>query len=294
MNVLQFSFEAIGTSWTIDIFAHNSSLTKQDFINKVQQRIDDYDKVYSRFRKDSLITKLAKQGGQELFPTDSRELFALYKKLYKATDGAFTPLIGNVMEDLGYDAAYSLKPKATIRQTPLWKDIIDFKYPKLTLKEPAILDFGAAGKGHIVDLVGVMLELEGVTSYCIDAGGDILYKSAVKDPLRIGLEHPTNPKQVIGLVNITNGSICGSAGNRRKWGNYHHIIDPRTNTSPDSITSIWVIAKKAILADALATALYFTKPEVLSEHFTFDYAMLYKDMSLEKSKSFPGEIFYGS
>lgn len=294
MNTLQFSFEAIGTAWTIDIFAHNTNLTKNDFINKITQRIDEYDHIYSRFRQDSIITKLSKAGGSEQLPNDSRELFRLYKDLYKITEGTFTPLIGNVMEDLGYDSTYSLKPKDIIRTAPSWDDTIDFKYPKLTLKQPAVLDFGAAGKGHIVDLVGVLLELEGVTSYCIDAGGDILYKSAQKDPLRIGLEHPTNPKQVIGLVNITNGSICGSAGNRRTWGKYHHIIDPKTNSSPEHIVSVWVIAKKAILADALATALYFTSPESLSEHFSFDYAMLYKDLTLKKSETFPGEIFYNT
>ncbi len=294
MQTLQFSFEAIGTSWTIDIFAYNSRLTKQDFINKVHERIEVYDKVYSRFRPDSTLVKLAAKGGQDILPNDSRELFKLYHKLYKITDKAFTPLIGNVMEDLGYDASYSLKPKETIRQAPKWEDIIEFHYPKLELKQPAMLDFGAGGKGHIVDQVGVLLELEGVTSYCIDAGGDILYKSAEQNPLRIGLEHPANPKQVIGLVNITNGSICGSAGNRRKWDKYHHIVDPKTNTSPEHIVSVWVIAKKAILADALATALYFTSPEVLSEHFTFDYAMLYKDLTLKKSETFPGEIFYNT
>lgn len=292
MKSFQFSFEAIGTSWMIDVFESLPLTKQQDIVAAVKQRIGEYERVYSRFRADSLVTAISKQEGEYTLPKDSRELMTLYRKLYTITDGAFTPLIGNVLSDAGYDAKYTLKPKETIRTAPAWEDVIEFHFPKLLIKQPALLDFGAAGKGHIVDLVGKLMELQGITSYGIDAGGDMLYKSITKEPIRIGLEHPENPKQVIGVVDITNNSICGSAGNRRKWDTYHHIINPKTNTSPENILSIWVIAKKTILADALATALFFAPAETLAEQFAFDYAMLYKDYTLQKSDTFPGEIFY--
>lgn len=294
MNAYQFSFEAIGTLWTIDIFDALPLTAQQTITALVKKRIEEYDSVYSRFRAESLISKMTQKEGEYTFPRDSKELFSLYHKLYTITEGAFTPLIGNVLEDAGYDASYSLKPKSVIRKAPTWEETLDFRFPKMHLKKPALLDFGAAGKGQIVDLVGRVLELQGYGSYCIDAGGDMLYKSLAKEPIRIGLEHPENPKQVIGVVSLTNSSICGSAGNRRKWGTYHHIINPHTNTSPQEILSVWVIAKKTIVADALATALYFTSAEKLLGHFDFQYAMLYRDFSLKKSDPFPGEIFYNT
>jgi len=294
MKSFQFSFEAIGTAWVIDIFDHVVATDQQKLVDQVKERIDVYDSVYSRFRSGSVVQTMAKREGEYTLPRDSKELLTLYHKLYTLTDGAFTPLIGDVLEDTGYDAAYSLKPKAAIRTALPWDEVIDFHFPKMYIKKPALLDFGAAGKGQLVDLVGRVLELAGYSSYCVDAGGDILYKSMQKEPLRIGLEHPVNLKQVIGVVEVTYGSICGSAGNRRKWDKFHHIIDPRTNTSPDTIQSVWVIAKKAILADALTTALYFTSAEKLSENFEFEYAMLYKDFTLKKSDNFPGEIFYNT
>lgn len=292
MKSFQFSFEAIGTNWMIDIFEPLPLEKQRTIVAAVKERIEEYERVYSRFRSESIVSAMAKKEGEYTLPKDSKELMTLYRKLYTITGGAFTPLIGNVLEDTGYDVSYSLKPKETIRKAQEWDDVIEFHFPKIIMKQPSLLDFGAAGKGHIVDLVGKLMELQGITSYCVDAGGDMLYKSIEKEPIRIGLEHPENPKQVIGVVDITYGSICGSAGNRRKWDKYHHIINPQTNTSPENILSIWVIAKKTILADALATALFFTPAETLLEHFAFEYAMLYKDYTMQKSKTFPGEIFY--
>jgi FAD:protein FMN transferase len=294
MKSFQFSFEAIGTSWMIDVFSPLPVEKQRSIITQVKNRIEEYERVYSRFRSESIVSAMAKKEGEYTLPKDSRELLAVYKKIYTITEGAFTPLIGNVIEDIGYDKDYSLTPKETIRKAPAWEDVIDFHFPKFIMKQPAVIDFGAAGKGHIVDLVGKLMELQGICSYCVDAGGDMLYKSIDKEPIRIGLEHPENLKQVIGVVEITNGSICGSAGNRRKWDKYHHIINPKTNTSPENILSVWVIAKKTIIADALATALFLTPAEKLLEHFEFEYAMLYKDYSLQKSKTFPGEIFYNT
>jgi FAD:protein FMN transferase len=292
MKSFQFSFEAIGTAWVIDIFESISLQKQQEIVALVKQRISEYDSVYSRFHPESIISKMAKQEGEYTLPKDSKELMTLYKKLYTITNGAFTPLIGQALADTGYDATYSLTPKETIADVPEWDDRIEFHFPKIIMKKPALLDFGAAGKGHIIDLVGRTMELHGITAYCVDAGGDILYKSIRREPIRIGLEHPENAKQVIGVVSLTYGSICGSAGNRRKWDKYHHILDPKTKRSPEDILSIWVIAKKTILADALATALFFTKPETLKEHFEFEYAMLNKEYKLQKSDTFPGEIFY--
>jgi FAD:protein FMN transferase len=292
MKSFQFSFEAIGTAWVIDIFDSISLQQQQAIIALVKQRIEEYDKVYSRFRPDSIVSAMAKKEGEYTLPKDSKELMTMYKKLYTITDGYFTPLIGQVLEDIGYDATYSLKPKDSIANVPSWDDVIEFHFPKIIMHKPALLDFGAAGKGHIIDLVGRAMELNGISAYCVDAGGDILYKSIAREPIRIGLEHPENEKQVIGVVSLPYGSICGSAGNRRKWDTYHHIINPKTKKSTEDILSVWVIAKKTILADALATALFFTSPETLRDHFDFEYAMLNKDYKLKKSDTFPGEIFY--
>jgi FAD:protein FMN transferase len=278
-----YSFEAIGTHWKVDANEGIPTLEVKDFI-------DQFDRDYSRFRDDSLVTKISRKKGIYTLPKNAKLIFHFYEKLYKLTSGAITPLIGSVMVQAGYDAKYSLMAKKLTRP-PKWEDIISYEYPKLVVRKPILLDFGAAGKGYLIDLVGSLLKKNGVKNFCIDAGGDILYSSKKGERLRVGLEHPDNTSQVIGVTEILNESICGSAGNRRRWGKFNHIINPHTLKPIADIKATWVIAKEAMIADGLATALFFVKPERLIKDFTFEYFIVYKDFSFSKSENFKGEIF---
>lgn len=291
MPSTEFAFEAIGTKWRIDIFDDISEEKKSNISNQIKKYIEDFDKDYSRFRSDSLVHKMSLEKGTYDLPLNAKPLFDLYKDLYKITDGAVTPLIGNVLSDAGYDSDYSLQPK-TLHTPYSWNEALDYIYPKLIIKKPSILDFGAAGKGYLIDLIGIILHKNNINSFCIDAGGDILYKNNSKKSLRIGLEHPENTDQVIGIVNLHNQSICGSAGNRRKWGNFNHIINPHTLQSPTNILAVWVISETALIADAMTTCLFFTPNDVLNKHFSYEYLILNSDYSIEKSDNFNAELFY--
>lgn len=286
----QFVFDAIGTKWVIDVFDEISSQLEEKTLKLIKDRIEEFDKNYSRFRSDSLVTKISQTAGKYKLPSDAKSLIDLYKKLYKVTGGKVTPLIGNTMEEAGYDASYSLKSK-TLHTPPKWEEILDYKYPTLTLKKPVMLDFGAAGKGYLVDIVGKILTNNNLNSFCIDAGGDILYKTNSQKSIKVGLENPHDLNQVIGVVELINMSICGSAGNRRSWGEFNHIIDPVKLISPTNIVATWVIADNALTADGLSTALFFEKGEKLQKHFNFEYLILNADYSMEKSNNFPGEVF---
>ncbi len=193
------------------------------------------------------------------------------------------------MSDAGYDAAYSLQSKV-LSTPPRWKDVLDFHGEVLTTTQPVLLDFGAAGKGYLVDLIGELLTQQGIASFCIDAGGDMLYRRS-DVTLRVGLEHPDDPSQVVGVAELHGQALCGSAGNRRAWGEYHHIIDPHTLTSPRHIKATWAVATDTMTADGLATALFFTTPQKLRKHFQFEYIIIYTDNHLEYSPAFPGHIF---
>lgn len=288
---INFVFEAIGTKWVIDIFDPLSNKSQAEVLQKIRERIDLFDQNYSRFRKDSLVSKMSQVAGEYTLPEDAQPLFDLYQKLYLLTEGKFTPMIGNVLEEAGYDANYSLKPKK-LKKPLTWEEALNYKYPLLKVRKPVTLDVGAGGKGYLIDLISELLEESQVKAFCIDAGGDILYKNPSNQELQIGLEHPENLEQVIGVVNLVNRSICGSAGNRRKWLDYHHIIDPQNLSSPQHILATWVVAKETLLADALSTCLFFVNSDKLEVAFDFEYLIVYKDYSIDKSANFPGELFY--
>lgn len=284
-----FSFEAIGTHWQIDFAVDESSVPLTNLSTTIHQLIEDYDRHYSRFRSDSLVSQFTQQAGQWQMPADFGPLFELYEQLYQITQGKFTPLIGQTLVDAGYDAQYSLQPHHPLNPPPSL-DILEWHAPYLTLSQPVLLDFGAAGKGYLVDLLAQILQDHQITHFTIDAGGDIFHTSPT--PLHIGLENPQNFDQAIGVVTLPpHQSLAGSAGSRRQWDHYHHILDPGSLISPTHKLATWVIADSAQVSDALATSLFLTNPEDLLPYFKLEYLILYSDFSINQSSNFPGELF---
>lgn len=284
------AFEAIGTLWTIDVYDASGSIEALQQV--ILDRIELFDVAYSRFRQDSLVTKISQQARQYQLPPDAAPMFDLYAELYALTNGAMTPLIGQTISDAGYDANYSLKP-GKVTAPPQMADIVQYTGTTLTVTEPVLLDFGAMGKGYLVDIISELLADFGLTHFCVNAGGDMHYKTPRNNSLEVGLEHPADRQLAIGVAAIRNQAICGSSGNLRAWGDFHHIIDARTAQSPSHIAGLWVVAETTLLSDALATALFFVPPQVLAQHYTFEYAIVTAEYSLEHSPNFPAEFFTG-
>jgi thiamine biosynthesis lipoprotein len=286
MAAPRIAFEAIGTRWEI-IFAQDLTPAQEHTLSaQINDRIELFDKAYSRFRADSLVTQMAAQAGAYTLPADGPKLLAWYQTLYVATGGRVTPLIGQTMADAGYDATYSFRPQP-LHRPPAWDDIISVEGDQLTLSRAALLDFGAAGKGYLIDIIADVIASSGLGSFIINAGGDILHRSAQQSPATIGLENPLDPSQVVGTVTLLNKSLCASSGSRRTWVRYHHIIDPASLQSPRHVLATWAIASDTLTADGLATALFFTAASELRRHITFSYAVLNDQMQLAYSKDFP-------
>lgn len=287
---MKYSFEAIGTHWEIE-WENDAQVDAEKIISTVLQRIERFDQTYSRFREDSVILQMSRQAGSWKLPADADPLFDLYFKLYQATNGIITPLVGQLLSDAGYDQTYSLTPKQ-LQPVPRWEDVIHYKTQVLTLSQPAILDFGAAGKGYLVDIVADLLLQEGIASFTVDGSGDIKHCSSTQSALRVGLEHPDNPKQVLGVLELSNHSLCSSSGNRRAWSNFHHIINPQTHQSPRDVLATWVLAPTTILADAVATALFLVPPQQLSSLGPFEYLIMFDNHTVKKSLGFAAELFF--
>jgi thiamine biosynthesis lipoprotein len=272
-------FEAIGTPWIIETDTPLSTVKMQ----RIDEIIDEFDQVYSRFRADSLVSRARVEApGSFVFPDSIAKLYDTYVALERITNGAVNPLVGSALEHWGYDAQYSLKPTEAAPPKPasLAKTIARAG-PVLTYREPVLLDIGAIGKGYLIDMVAEYMAQHHVY-YVIDAGGDMAISTAT--PYVIGLEHPLDFTRVIGKVSLRDQSICGSSPNRRAWGEgLHHIIDGTTGRpAKNDIIATWAIANTTMLADALATALFFVSAATLAHHFgDFQHVIMRADMSVE-------------
>lgn len=280
-----FRFEAIGTLFEISTA---SPMTKEVCRNIVSLAVG-FDNDFSRFKDSSLIAKIARKSGTYQIPEYSMELFEFYENLYKVTSGRVTPLVGESLNALGYDANYSLKATSTQPAQPFEK-VVARNGTELVTFEPTTIDIGAAGKGFLVDRIAKLLEEFNHDEYTIDASGDIVHKGS--EPERIGLEDPRNPGKVIGEIPLSNQALCASAVNRRAWGEgLHHIIDPQTGEPTKDIIATWVIAETTMLADGLATALFFTAPEILKEQYTYEYMRVHKGGRIDFSNAFKNTLY---
>ncbi len=279
------SFDAIGAPWQLDTSDPIDELTRAILF----ERIERFDRTWSRFRDDSLVTRIAETPGVHEFPADAPALFDLYRALYEATDGAVTPLVGRTLENLGYDRAYSLRPMGVPTRVPAWDDSVAWDGHALTTVTPVVVDVGAAGKGYLVDLVGDILSEAGIRDFIVDGSGDLLH--AGDGIARIALEHPLDATMAIGIANLSNASLCASASNRRSWRDLHHIIDPATGLPTRDVIATWAIASTALVADGLATALFFTGADRLADVADFTYVRMFADGRVEHSAEFDGELF---
>jgi FAD:protein FMN transferase len=183
------------------------------------------------------------------------------------TGGAFDPTVGQRIESRGFDREH--RTGARIR-TPIdggaaasYRDlVVDADEGTITLLRPLILDLGAVAKGLAVDTAA--RELAPFENFAIDAGGDLYLGGcrSAHEPWVVGISHPREEGRVIDSIEVTDRAVCTSGDYERtsSGGEGHHILDPRTGISANTVASVTVVAPTAMLADAIATAAFVLGP----------------------------------
>ncbi|MFC8038573.1 FAD:protein FMN transferase [Paenarthrobacter sp. NPDC057355] len=281
-----FRFEGIGTKWEISTPGQLAPALSTELLDTVEA----YDRTWSRFRADSLVSTLSRAPGSITLPEHAAGLQELYSALHRLSQGAVTPLIGSSLEQLGYDAEYSLSPVGMPQAPPRWEDVLEWTGTAMIATEPLVLDIGAAGKGQLVDLLGGVLLAAGHGDFLVDGSGDMLHSGS--HPITVALEHPYNPKQAIGTVELDNAALCASASNRRAWGDgLHHVLDGTTGRPIHTTVATWTMAASALVADGLATALFMMEPAPLEEEFDFSWLRVSSAGTATFSAGFEGRLF---
>lgn len=234
---------ALGTG----IIISSSKPIPQHVQKRIRAFVDEYESVLSRFRADSLVSRMAcaDDGGDFEFPEWAGPLFTLYSEFYAATHGAFDACIGADLLALGYNNSVQFVPKSAAsasddsdswsnyrRALPVtWGNISrDCGSATLRTNQPVQLDFGAAGKGYFVDLVTQIIkeELSGDSpsnsdsradfDFLVNAGGDMrACFSEENNQIKVALENPFDTTQAVAVASIASGALCASSSARRRW-----------------------------------------------------------------------------
>ena len=196
----------------------------------------------------------------------------------RETGGAFDPTVGLPMEARGFDTEFrsgrTTRTRLDHEAAASYRDVhVDPVARTITLRRPLLLDLGAVAKGLAIDLAAH--ELQAFGDFAIDAGGDLYLggRNVDGNPWSVGIRHPRDEHQLIDTLQVSDTAVCTSGDyERHAPGNEadHHILDPRTGSSPTALASVTVVAQSAMLADALGTAAFVLGPaaglELLERH----------------------------
>jgi FAD:protein FMN transferase len=280
-----WAFEAIGTAWTVE----TDQPLPDDIRTRVDAEIVAFDRAWSRFRDDSVVSALARAGGAVPAPADTALMLGMYAELDAATSGAVNPLVGDALARLGYDARYSFAAGEPVAAPADWREHLTWDERMLRLAAPATIDVGALGKGRLVDRVAGLVRSAVGGAVVVDASGDLAVHGRTE---RVGLEHPLHRDRAIGVWEISDAALCASATNRRAWGDgLHHVLDARTGVPIRAYSATWAVADTAMRADALATALFFDGGPELAARWGAQWVRVRTDGAVEWSPGCTAEVF---
>ena len=268
MNLLIRTEVAMGTVVTIRVL--RSGCEAAAALDRAFGWFHEIEQRCSRFNPGSELRQLTVHAGVAR-PVSAILYEAVQFALMAAevSGGAFDPTVGHLMRERGFNRDYRSgeidSSSCTAGRDVTYRDVqLDAKRRTITLGRPLTLDLGAVVKGLAVDAAAC--ELRPFQDFAIDAGGD-LYLGGSNErgtPWRIGIRHPRMESGLIASVYASNQAVCTSGdyerpSNRAGEGE-HHIVDPRTGSSPRAIASATVVAPGAMLADVLATAAFVLGP----------------------------------
>ena len=220
------------------------------------------ERICSRFRKDSELSLINNQVGQEQ-PVSDLLLDILQAALlfYNETDGLFNPGILDALENQGYlESIEKVIEGTSVKRESKKTNFVPYilNAEKRTVTLHTRIDLGGIAKSWAVDKAAEMLDPFGY-GY-VNAGGDIRIFGKLPRPLRIGVEDPFNPINNLTVIEVESGGVATSSTIKRRWeanGNWHHhLIDPQTGESSNGdIVSSTLTAASCVEADVWAKSI---------------------------------------
>jgi thiamine biosynthesis lipoprotein len=217
------------------------------------------------------------------------------------TGGAFDVTVGPLVDLYStHFARYNAPPDTTAvaeaRQLVGYQ-MLTLKGSDVVLLKPGMgITLDGIAKGYIVDQAVALLKARGMARVLVEAGGDLSLRGLRQDghPWRVGIHHPRALTGYYQVLEQSSGAMATSGDYEAAFTadfRYHHIIDPRTGSSPMGLSSATVLASDAASADALSTAalvLGMTKGLELLERLAGVEALLIdKQMTSRVTSGFP-------
>jgi thiamine biosynthesis lipoprotein len=246
----------MGTQCELQYAAPGGDPQAENFERRSVGWVEAFEAKYSRFRPDSLLSRINAAAGRAWVEVDpeTEQMFKLCDTLHFMTQGVLDPTALPLIRLWNWKSEHPAIPPAeavaVARRLVGWPKVQ--RAPgKVFLTEPGMaLDFGGFGKEYAVDIVSQIAVDCGVADVLVDFGHDLRARGAPPDrpAWHIGLEDPLKPGQAWASVALAGSRGIASSGDYiRRFviggRRYGHIIDPRTG---------WPVANGCIQATVIA------------------------------------------
>lgn len=257
-----FPFEAMASRCEIQIAAlapGQAALAARQAIAEVR-RIEH---KYSRYRDDSIVSRINAAAGGEALVCDAETLSLLdyAASLYDGSDGLFDITSGvlrrawNFREPKLPAAGEIERLLALVDGAALERDGDKVRLPRAGME----IDFGGFGKEYAADRAASRLVESGCRHGFVNLGGDLRAFGPQPDgsPWRFGIRDPRKADETIASLDVMQGALATSGDYERFFDldgrRYCHVLDPRTGWPVSHWRSVSVLAPLAVAAGSLTT-----------------------------------------
>lgn len=220
---------------------------------------------YSRYRDDSVTTRINRAAGGAAVPIDA-ETAALLRyadACFAQSGGRFDLTSGVLRAAWDFRRAPPELPSAAALEAALacigWQDV---EWDELSMRLPRQgmeVDFGGIGKEYAADRAGTLCIEAGIAHGCVNLGGDVRVWGGRPGgaPWRVGIRHPRDERAAIAGLDVADGAVATSGDYERylevDGRRYCHVLDARTGWPVTGWQSMSVVAPLAVVAGSYAT-----------------------------------------
>jgi thiamine biosynthesis lipoprotein len=166
-------------------------------------------------------------------------------------------------------------------------------------KEGMRIDLGGIAKGYAVDRAFEVLASRGYGNLIVNAGGDMRVGGKKPNgPWVIGIQDPRDRSRILATLDASDICVATSGDYERYFTEngirYHHLLDPFTGFPARGCRSVTILAKDALSADALATAVFVMGPkrglELIERMEEVEGLIISSDGEMVLSEGLKGEL----
>jgi FAD:protein FMN transferase len=151
-----------------------------------------------------------------------------------------------------------------------FKNIVvdDAKKTVMLAKDKTKIGLGGIAKGYAVDRAVAVLDKAGLTSFFVQAGGDLFARGTKPDGTewQAGIRDPRGPESKwFAKLPLSDHAFSTAGDYERSYivagKRSHHLLDPRTGYPADACRSVTIWATSALVADEIDDAVFILGPK---------------------------------